>query len=97
MSPHDWEEDGRSLAECLKDWHRRPGWTRDTAAAELRVPRSTYDGWCAGRAPALEGTLRRLMTLIELHGAPPVRASKLPPSQPTDGSAETPPDERKEQ
>jgi len=62
---HDWEADPRPLADCLKAWHGRPGWTRDRAAAELRVPRPTYDGWCAGRPAALEPSIRRLMTLVD--------------------------------
>jgi hypothetical protein len=60
----DWEADPRPLAACLKDWHARPGWTRGRAAQELRVPRSTYDGWCVGRPAGLEKSIRRLMTLI---------------------------------
>lgn len=64
----DWEADPRPFAECLKDWHARPGWTRDVAAGELRVPRSTYDGWCAGRSAALEKSIRRLMTLLDRTG-----------------------------
>lgn len=83
----DWEADDRSLADCLKDWHRRPGWTRDTAAAELRVPRSTYDGWCAGRSAALEPTIRRLMTMIDR-----LSPSRLPRSTPTDEAAYPPTD-----
>lgn len=62
---HDWEADERPFAECLKAWHSRPGWSRDSAAAELRVGRPTYDGWCAGRSAALEKTIRRLMTYID--------------------------------
>lgn len=62
---HDWEADPRPLADCLKVWHKANGWTRDQAAAELRVPRSTYDGWCAGRFRPAEGSIRRLMALID--------------------------------
>ena len=54
-----------TFAADLKAWAKRVGLTRDQAAAELRVPRSTYDGWCAGKGPAIEGPLRRLMELIE--------------------------------
>jgi hypothetical protein len=63
--PHDWEADPRPLADCLKAWHAARGWTRNRAAAELRAPRSTYDGWCAGRPAGFEGTIRRLMTLLD--------------------------------
>lgn len=65
MSAHDWEKDKRPFSDCLRAWHAQPHiGGRDSAAAELRVPRSTYDGWCAGRSTA-EGTIRRLMTLID--------------------------------
>ena len=67
-APQDWEHDGRTLAEALKSWHAAHGWTRDEAAAELRVPRSTYDGWCAGRSSPTERMARRLMTLIDRQG-----------------------------
>lgn len=64
--PRDWEMDPRPFAACLKDWHAQPHvGSRDKAAEELRVPRSTYDGWCAGRAADREPSLRRLMTLID--------------------------------
>lgn len=64
-NPHDWEADPRPFSDCLKDWHAQEHiGGRDAAAAELRVPRSTYDGWCAGRSTA-EGPIRRLMTLID--------------------------------
>lgn len=62
---HDWETDPRPLADCLKAWHAERGWTRDQAAAELRVSRTTYDGWCAGRRTDREASLRRMMTLID--------------------------------
>lgn len=62
---HDWETDPQSFAECLKGWHGRPGWTRDRAAAELRVPRRSYDGWCNGRPCEREMSMRRFMTLID--------------------------------
>lgn len=62
---HDWEADPRPMAECLKEWHARPGWTRNRAAEELRVSRYTYDSWCVGRGPATEQTIRRLMTFID--------------------------------
>jgi hypothetical protein len=62
--PHDWEADPRQLAECLKEWHGLPGWSRQRAADELRVPMSTYNGWCAGRVAEMERLIRRAMTLI---------------------------------
>lgn len=46
----DWEADPRALADCLKEWHGRPGWSRQRATDELRIAKSTYDGWCAGKA-----------------------------------------------
>ena len=62
---HDWEQDLRPLAECLKAWHGRDGWTRQRGADELRESKSTYDGWCAGRAAENESSVRRRMTLID--------------------------------
>lgn len=61
----DWEGDSRPLSEILKSWHSGTGRTRDEAATDLRVPRSTYDGWCAGRSAALEGTIRRMLVLLD--------------------------------
>lgn len=61
----DWETDDRPLSQVLKSWHSGTGRTRDEAAADLRVPRSTYDGWCAGRSAALEGTIRRMLVLLD--------------------------------
>lgn len=84
----DWETDDRPFADCLKEWHRRPGWTRDTAAAQLRVPRSTYDGWCAGRSAALEPTIRRLMTMIDRVSPAGDRKDWLPKSTNADGDDE---------
>lgn len=60
----DYETDPRPFAEIAKAWPKDRGWTRNQAAAELRVPRTTYDGWCAGRPAMYEAALRRLMTLI---------------------------------
>lgn len=65
MTPNDWEADPRPLADCLKAWHGGHGWGRELAAAELRVPVSTYNGWCAGRSCPHDGAIRRLMTLID--------------------------------
>lgn len=61
----DWESDPRPLGQCLRDWHNTHGWGRDRAAAEVRLPVSTYNGLCAGRSTSLEPILRRLMTLID--------------------------------
>lgn len=61
--PVDWEAAGNSFAECLKAW--QPTLTRDQKAAELRVPRGSFDSWCDGRACEREQSLRRLMTLID--------------------------------
>lgn len=66
-SPHDWETDPRPLATCLRAWHGREGWSRARAANELRIPISTYHGWCAGRFSPPEGPIRRLMTLVDHH------------------------------
>ena len=62
---HDWENDPRPFGECLKAWHASHNWTRDQAAEELRMPRSTYDSLCSGRKADREAGLRRLMTLID--------------------------------
>lgn len=75
--PRDWEADPRPLADCLKIWHAAHGWTRDQAAAEMRAPRSTYDGWCAGRPAVLEGSIRRLMTLIDVTAPDPDAAAEV--------------------
>lgn len=60
-----------AFATDLKAWARRMGWTRNQAAVELRVPRATYDGWCAGRPAAQEGMARRLMAQLERQKSPP--------------------------
>ena len=60
----DWEEDPRSLADCLKAWHGRPGWSRQRAAFELRISLPAYHGWCAGKPAEHEHMTRRMMTLI---------------------------------
>jgi len=65
VADHDWEADPRPFSECLKAWVAERGWTRNQAAAELRVPRSTYDKWCDGGKCDREASLRRLMTLID--------------------------------
>lgn len=60
------------FAADLKAWARRMGYTRAEAAEALGdVPISTYDGWCVGRPPALEGTLRRLMAALEAEATRP--------------------------
>lgn len=53
------------FAADLKSWIKRMGYTRERAAAALDVPKTTLDGWCAGRPPALEGMARKLMGLLE--------------------------------
>lgn len=53
-----------TFAADIKAWIKAMGYTRDQAAEELRVARSTLDGWCAGRPSAMEGPLRRLMDLL---------------------------------
>lgn len=57
--------DDDRFSNHLKAWAGRMGYTRDQGSAALCVPRPTYDGWCDGRPPALENTVRKLMTLIE--------------------------------
>ena len=60
----DWEADERPFAEALKAWARtRVG--RDAAAADLRVGRKTFDGWCDGRGAAQEAMARRLTNLTD--------------------------------
>jgi hypothetical protein len=54
-----------TFAADLKAWIKRHAYTRDQAAAALCVPRSTLDGWCAGRTPALEPLIRRLLTALD--------------------------------
>lgn len=63
-----WEADTRPLGECLKAWHSAHGWTREQAAAELRVAVGTYHHWCSGlRSSAVEGMVRRMMDLIDAY------------------------------
>lgn len=62
-SPVNWEEAKTSFRDVLKGW--QPTWTRDRKAAELRVPRGTFDSWCDGRACEREASIRRLMTMID--------------------------------
>ena len=62
---HDWEADSAPIADCLRRWAKRRGWTRLAASGELRVPHSTYDGWCAGRRVVHEKMVRRIMTLLD--------------------------------
>lgn len=64
-APRDWEMDPRPLGECLRAWHNAHGWGRERAAAEVRLPVSTYNGLCAGRSSSLGPILRRLITLID--------------------------------
>lgn len=59
-----YETDPTAFPALLKRWHRELGLTRDEAAAELRVPRSTYDGWCNGKRCEREATIRRLMDVL---------------------------------
>lgn len=74
-----WEDDARSLGDCLKAWAHEHGWRRQDAAQALRVSVATYNGWCDGRpAPAREPMIRRMMDLID---ADPTR---LPPSPKAD-------------
>lgn len=72
----NWESDTRPMHECLKSWHAAHRWTRNRAAHELRVSRSTYDGWCNKRGIALEQSIRRLMTLVD--DAYPMPAAEEP-------------------
>jgi hypothetical protein len=67
---HDWETDPRPFADCLRAWRDARGWgrSRDRLTDELRTPRSTIEGWLAGRPCSNEAPLRRLMTLIDRAG-----------------------------
>lgn len=58
-----------TFAGDLKAWIKRMGHTRASAAEALCVPKSTLDGWCAGRPCVLEGAVRRLMTLLSQESA----------------------------
>lgn len=63
---HNWEADPRPLSDCLKAWHAQPHiGGRDNGADALGVPRSTYDGWCAGRRQPIDRMVRKHMTLID--------------------------------
>lgn len=62
---HDWEADPRPLGECLKARAAARGLTRDEAAAEMRIPRGSYDQMCSGRPVDREATIRLLMTLLD--------------------------------
>lgn len=61
----NWETDPRPFGECLKAWHAGIPGGRAAAARELRVPATTYKGWCDGRGSPAEGAIRRLMTYID--------------------------------
>ena len=52
------------FAADLRAWIKRMGYTRARAAEALGVPKSTLDGWCAGRPCVLEGAIRKLMDAI---------------------------------
>lgn len=67
----DWEADPRPFSEIAKAWPKIHEKTRAWAAAELRASTETYDKWCDGRrTPTPEGTVRRLMTLIDRQHRP---------------------------
>jgi hypothetical protein len=68
VTDHPPPASGAAFADDLKAWVKAMGYTRDQAADELCVPKSTLYGWWAGRPPALEGSLRRLMALIREAG-----------------------------
>ena len=54
-----------TFATALKAWHAKPGRTRKWGAMALCVPRSTYDGWCAGNPCGQERAMRKLMVMID--------------------------------
>ena len=54
-----------TFAADLKAWTKRMGYTRAQAAEALGAPFTTFEGWCAGRQPAMEGMARRLMAMLE--------------------------------
>lgn len=56
--------DPPAFSSDLRAWIKRMGYTRAQAAAVLRVPTSTLDGWCAGRPCVLEGAIKLLMDLL---------------------------------
>lgn len=71
---HDWEADPRPLSECLREWQvvlngGREYGARKVGQAALRIRSAdTYDGLCKGRPTPYEGTIRRLMTMIDRAG-----------------------------
>ena len=60
-----WQTDPRPLAECLTALRNKRGWTRNQLAAQLQMPRSTLDGWLAGRACRHEVMVRLAMTRLD--------------------------------
>ena len=69
---HDWEDDARSFRDCLRDWTKRHGYTRDAAAEALGVSTHAWHRWAmAGQPVKLETTLRRLMTCLDRLALPP--------------------------
>ena len=65
---HDWETDPRPLADCLREWRERHGWSWQQVADELREPLATVQGLAKGREPKTGSKARRrLMTLIDWH------------------------------
>ena len=64
-SPTDWQSDPRPLAACLAAMRHARGWTRNELAAQLCTPRSTLDGWLAGRVCGHEAMVRLVMVLLD--------------------------------
>lgn len=67
---HDWTQDTRPLAECLKDFNLRINGGREhkarvAGAASLGIPLTTYHGLMAGRPALYEPVIRLAMVEAE--------------------------------
>ena len=58
------------IGQAIQDWRARLGVTRNQAAALLLTPRSTLDGWIAGKSCRYDGLVRTAMRLIEKYERP---------------------------
>lgn len=59
------EDPPGSFPYILKAFHSKPGRTRKWAAEQLCVPITTYNLWCSGKPWMHQGTIIRLIELID--------------------------------
>lgn len=80
---HDYETDPRPLSLCLRDFAAainggKSYGARRVAAAALRIPETTLNGYFAGRPCVLEPAIRRLMTLAVRENNPACSLARHP-------------------